>query len=247
MAFVATDQIIKELCLELDDPGFLRYNKLLGGVLDGIRDLSIYNLPTYSYATLNLNAYNAVVWTCSCVKPLLTYLLRNGNMVLLDVDEGIRNTFPVSAEDQAVAVADCSCGDLFLTDGFAWSGQFNWGLGELYGLSGKSCQGFVTHNKNNRQSFVTGRGLETTDQIVMYFKSDGLSECPKEVWAECKTAIEHYALYKYWRNRDPKLSELNLKNYKENFTRITKFENDEGLTPWSDAIYSNVRSSPKGF
>lgn len=249
-AFVATDQLIKQLCLENDDPNFLLYDKFLGGVLDGIADLNMFGMPTFSHATLNLNAYNSVDWPCSMVKPILTCLLRDGRLMIMDVADNVMNTFPETALEEVTTDVSLA-GDPFGIDGYWYQwGGWNWGLGELYGLrSGYRTVGWVTHDKTNRQTFVKGHILRSTDQVVIFFKSTGLEECPKFIPAETKTAIEHYVLYKHFRSRNPNLSELNLKNYKENFTRISKFENSESDTEqaWISSMSSNVHSSPKGF
>ncbi len=244
---VATDQIVKELCLETGDPQFLNYNKLLAGVLDGIRDLSIYNMPSSSYEELELNLYNAVEWPCWMIKPLMTFLLRDGKAVILDVDDSLLSTFPVQAHADTTPSSDHQIQDAFNIDGyfFNWYGTFNWGLGEWYGLPAYRAFGFISHDRNVRQSYVKGNCLRSTDKILMYGISDGLTECPKFVPSECKTAIEHYALYKYFRVRNPQLGQLNLKDYKENFTRINKFWTGDDAHTWMATMLSGVRSTPK--
>lgn len=244
---VSTDQIIKELCLEVGDPDFVYYNRFVGGVIDGIRDLSIYNMPSYSHEELEISSFNSVEWPCWMVKPLVTCLLRDGKCVILDVDDDIVKTFPVRAEDTSEITSDRQIHDAFNIDGFyfGWYANFNWGLGEVYGLTSYRAFGYVTHDRNTRSSSVTGNCLRSTDSIVMFGVSNGLKDCPKFVPDECKTAIEHYALYKYYRSKNPSISELNLKNYKENFTRINKFYTGDDIHTWVAAMNSNTKSSPR--
>lgn len=244
---VATDQIIKELCLEMGDPQFLNYSRLLGGVLDGIRDLSLFNMPSYSHAVLDINHYNAVDWPCGLVKPLMTCLLREGRCVVLAVDDNIVNSYNDHNVKVVTPESEHQIKDMFNIDGayFSWYGNFNWGLGEIYGLTSMIVNGYVSHNKNLRQSTIKGNCTHSSDQVVIFYITDGLDDCPMFVPTECKTAIEHYALYKFFRTRDPNLSERNLRNYKENFTRLNKFWTGDDVTTWNIAMNSNVKSSPR--
>lgn len=245
---VATDLIIKQLCKETGDPGFHNYTDMLGNVIDGIRDLSIYNMPSYAHAVLDISNFNAVEWPTGVVKPILTCLLRDGNCVILDVDDQLRSTYPQRSQESETITSDNQIKDAFGIDGnyFRWSNGFNWGLGELYGLTGFYAVGYVTHNKNTRQTTIKGNCLLSSDQIVMFYITDGLDDCPKFVPSECKTAIEHYALYKYYRTRNPGLGQQNLKDYKENFTRLNKFYTADDDYTWIAAMNSSTKSSPKG-
>ncbi len=244
---VATDEIIKELCLANGDPQFLGYNRFLGGVIDGIRDLSIFNMPCYSHAVLDINSYNSVEWPCSAIKPLVTCLLRDDRCVILDVSDDIVDTFPVKRVDTPECSTDDEIKDAFRIDGyyFNWYGSFNWGLGEIYGLSSYMAYGYIQHNINTRMSTIKGNCVKSTDQVVMFFISNGLDECPKFVPDQCKTALKHYALYTYFMISNPNFSELSLKNYKENFTRLQKFDTGDDAHTWIAALNSNTKSSPK--
>lgn len=244
---VATDQIVKELCLEMGDPSFLNYNKLLAGVLDGIRDLSIYNMPSFSHKVLEINNYNGIDWPCGCIKPILTCLLRDGKCVILDVSDELLDTFPEDQTKVDTPTSDNQIKDAFNIEGgfFNWYGNFNWGLGEIYGLTSYRAFGYVSHDKNVRQSYIKGNCVRTSDQIVMFFIDDGLSECPLFVPSECKTAIENMALHKFFRVKDTAKSQVFLKDYKENFTRINKFQTGDDVHTWVAAMNSNEKSSPK--
>ena len=244
---VATDQIIKELCKETGDPAFLNYTSFEGPVLDAIRDLSIFNMPSFSHAELELNEYNAVEWPTAVVKPLAVLLVRNGEAMILDVDVSIENLFPEKVSPSNASESDNFIQDAFAIDGgrFAWTRFFNWGLGELYGLQSYRGYGTVTHHKSNRQSYIKGNFMRSDDKIVMFYVTDGLECLPKFVPSECKTAVESYALYKFFRVRDTNKSQVFLKDYKENFTRLNKFWTADDDQTWIAAMSSNVKSSPK--
>jgi len=248
MSVVAVEQIVIELCKETGEPGLHNGQVFYGAIFDAIRDLSLHNMPTWeTVKNLPLNSYNAIDWPCSCVKPLITFIERDGRAFALDVDDNILGT--INNKIQTFEEADCEIQDFFRIDGFDhlhdYFQTWNWGLGEVYGYgSGYRSIGMVTHDKNRRQSFVKGCTVKSTDTFGMMMKSDGLSNA-QYVPSEAKEAIEYFALAKYFRTRNPDLGELNRKNYKEEFRRLQIFSSDEGESSWIDAIRSNYRSSPK--
>lgn len=244
MSGVATDMVLKELCRETGEPEFHNYTRLQGYMLDSIRELNIFSMPTWSTALLNITSFNTVDWPCDCVKPLLTVLKRKNCYYLLSVDEEILGTVIPNQPD-----TQCNVEDLFRIDGFieayGWS-IWSWGLGELYGAETMIPPfGKVIHDKKNRQSYIKSCRIETGDQIFLFFKSDGLSECPKFIPPECKEVSEFFILMKWFRVRNPNLSaEMDVK-YKERLYRMEKWYNEDGEDSWVRAMNSNTVSSPK--
>lgn len=246
---VATEQIVIELCKETGEPGLSNQQTIFGCVFDAIRDLSLHAMPCWGVTQgLTANSLNAICWPSACVKPLMTFVTRNGRSFALAVDDSLLGTINKTTPS---ATADEALWEFFRTDLFyavAPYTSWNFGLGEIYGLSsGAFKTGVVTYDPTRRQSFINGCSLLSTDTYGMFFKSDGLSsENPPEwVPSQCKEAIEYFALGKYYRTRNPNLGAVNRENYKQEFHRLSSFESDEGLTAWIDAMRSNVMSAPK--
>src|SRR3954467_6924394 len=105
MGAVATKQIVIELCKEVGDPQLLNSQTIWGCVFDAIRDLNIHNMPTWETAKdLCLNEYNAIDWPCGLVgKPLITFIMRDGRALALDVDDNILGTADTAVTDFAAA------------------------------------------------------------------------------------------------------------------------------------------------
>ena len=256
---VATEQIVIELCKETGEPGLSNQQTLFGCVFDAIRDLSLHAMPCWGVTEgLVADNRNAICWPNACIKPLMTFITRNiskpdgtfeKRSFALAVDDSLLGTINKTPVDGS---ADATLWEFFRSDLFfefspyAWS-SWNFGLGEIYGMpSGYWKIGVVTHDPSRRQSFVNGCTVESTDTFGFFFKSDGLSSPPEFVPAQAKEAIEYFALGKYYRTRNPQLGELNRKNYKEEFYRLSSFEGDEGITAWIDSMRSSVMSAPKG-
>jgi hypothetical protein len=251
MSVISLEQVVVELCKETREPGMLNSQTIYGCLLDGIRDLSLHAMPSWSIVEdLSLNDYNAICWPSECVKPLITFLVRDGKSFALDVGDdlisGIQNATNASTFEEA----DNQINDFFRIDGIGYNGYYNawnWGLGEVYGYgTGYRSLGVVTHDQSRRQSYVKGVTLKSTDRFGFFCKTDGLSAAPMFVPAEAKEALEYFALAKYYRTRNPNLGELNKKNYKEEFRRLQTFLMDDGLESWSIAFNSGQKSSPKG-
>jgi len=244
---VATEQIVIELCKETGEPGLSNNQTLWGCVFDAIRDLSLHAMPCWgTIEGLTANNLNAICWPKACVKPLMTFVTRNGRSFALSVDDSLLGTINKTNFN---GTADQALWEFYRTDLFyavAPYVSWNFGLGEIYGLPSDAFKtGIVTYDQPNRRSFINGVSVKSSDTYGMFFSSDGLSVCPEWVPSQCKEAIEFFSLAKYYRTRNPNLGELNRKNYKEEFHRLSSYEIDEGLTAWIDAMRSNVMSAPK--
>lgn len=253
MAVIPLEQIVIELCKETGEPGMLNSQSIYGCLLDGVRDLSIHAMPSFTIVeNLTLNDYNAICWPQECVKPLITFITRDKRSFALSVNDdilsGIQNSTVPTANN--FAEADAQIQDFFRIDQYyGWGQAWSWGLGEVYGYGvGYNSLGMVTHDYNRRQSFIKGCTIHSTDTFGFFAKTDGLgSSGPVFVPVEAKEALEYFALAKYYRTRNPNLGELNKKNYKEEFRRLQVLLNDEGVEAWSTAVHSGDKSSPKGI
>lgn len=253
---VATEQIVIELCKEIGEPGLQGNQTVWGAVFDAIRDLSLHAMPCWAVTEgLTLNSYNALCWPNACVKPLMTFITRtctakDGTLhkrsFALAINDSLLGTLNSTNSDMT---PDDQLWEFFRTD-FAYTlfpyQTWNFGLGEVYGLPSDFWKtGVVTYDPTRRQSFINGVSVLSTDTYGMFYKSDGLEKCPEWVPSQCKEAIEFFALGKYYRTRNPSIGAENRKNYKEEFYRVSSFEEDEGVAGWIDAFRSNVMSAPK--
>lgn len=248
-SLLPTDMVIKQLCIRTGEPGFHNYTTLQSFLLDSIRDLNIFSMPCWSVVTTGITPFNTFNWPCDCIKPLVTTLLRDGCHYLLEVSEDLIHTLTSDRVKDPNTPTDCSVKDLFQIDGFleayGWT-IWSWGLGELYGANSlRPPFGLVIHDKANRRSFVKGFTLHTGDQIVMFFKSDGLSNCPEFIPAETKQVTEYFMLQKWYELRNPSIAVEMERRYKEHLFRIERLYKDGDENSWTRAMYAGVQSSPK--
>ena len=117
MAGVATEQIVLELCKETGEPGLLNNQTLWGALLDGIRDLSIFNIPSWYMTKVEPNQYNALDWPDGCVTPLMVCLRRNDRTLALSVSEGMINNVNF-ADAGTIVDVNTELTDFFRNDSF---------------------------------------------------------------------------------------------------------------------------------
>lgn len=247
MGVVATEQIVIELCKETGEPGFANNRTIWGAVFDAIRDLALHAMPCWGVTEgLTANNLNAICWPSAAIKPLMTFVTRNGRSFALAVDDSLLGTINKTPVDTN---PDDDLWEFFRTDLFCALTPYqtwNFGLGEVYGLSsGFWKTGVVTYDIPRRRSFINGCTILSTDTFGMFYKSDGLDTCPEWVPSQAKEAIEKFALAKYYRVRNPSLGDRMWERYQQEFYRLSTFEDDEGVGAWINAFNSNVVSSPK--
>jgi len=247
MGAVFTDQVIKEMCRETGEPGFHNYTTMQGYMLDSIRDLNIFSMPTWSVKLLPITSFNTYDWPKCCVKPILTVLARGNNRYLISVSDDIMNvTMP--NQPAITPTVDPICDAMEVTGligQYGWD-IWSWGLGERYGVETMLPPfGLVIHDKKNRQSYLKGFQVNTGDQIYLFFKDDGLDTCPEIIPAEVKEVTEFFILMKWFRVRNPNLSAGMDEKYKERLFRVQRLYSDGGEDEWIRSMNSNTMSAPK--
>ncbi|AIM37376.1 hypothetical protein KO02_12250 [Sphingobacterium sp. ML3W] len=243
MATFKTDKLIRELCKETG--GLRKYNSMLGFLLLGIKDLLIFTVPFFREQEVKVNRFNSVPWPKDCIQPLALGIKCNGRIMALDVDASIMSGNHTAAHKSvsnyendidAFYSGNTDLGRLNVTSA---------GLGEWYGYDGNyNSLGYVNHDKNSRLSHIVGR-VRTGDCLVMYYKSDGLEDCPDELPSEIESALVYFMLHRHELTNRPTIAEIHRKNYKEEVMRLRKFYQSGSIDDWVSAIRSNSKSSPR--
>lgn len=246
MSGVSTDLMIRERSLEVGEMGLHAYTRFQGYIIDFIRETSIYSMPVWTNELINISPFHTVPWPKHLVKPILAVLQRDNKRFLLSVSNDLFDALPDLPDTND---NECNAEDLYRLDGmidvFGWS-IWNWGLGELYG-AGTILPPFgkIVNDYNKRQSYIKGVKLKTGDQVWLFFKSNGLKNCPKYIPDEAKDCCEFYMLMKYFRIKDQNLSDVMDAKYKERLYRLEEFHNDATEDEWIRAVNGNTISAPK--
>jgi len=231
-ALTPIDQVIRQLCRETGEPDYKNYDTILSHVRGALVDLQLYVLPSVKTTMVKLNRLNNIEWPADCVKPVLIGLVRNGRTCNISVDSGVSPAL------------DCGCGSMTEVEKNIQETVQNtdvdpylyYGI-EVYGQGYDSIRA-CTHDKENRITNLKFK-LLASDQVQFTYISDGISGGVSHVPVEAETAISEWVFWKYYRVSKPSLSDRGRINYKEEFTRLRKFFNDETLEDWIKAIRRN--------
>lgn len=237
MAFIKLDTIIKQLCRRTGEPEYRNYDDILEHVVSCCRQLNLLAIPTVTYKKVELNAYNAINWPLDCVKPIMIGLIRCGKLVTLSLDESIS---PGNLNTNCSNLNDAECEiDQITSNGYDSEYSLALGDGLEFRSIGKGYNhvGYISHDKQNRQSHVRGRYKEG-DEFIMVFKSDGVSCGMEMVPSETEMCIKSFALREYYTVKSPGVSRSQDYRYKEEFTALKKLYSAITADDWSDLFMS---------
>ncbi|WP_418360169.1 hypothetical protein [Sphingobacterium detergens] len=241
MATFKTDKLIRELCKETG--GLRKYNSMLSYLLLGIKDLCIFTLPMFRQCEVQVNRFNAIPWPNDCVQPLAVGLECNGRIITLWVDNTIvsGHSVSMSVSNYEEKIDEFYKGNTDLANLQVGSA----GLGEWYGYDGNYNElGYINHDKKSRMSYIVGK-VRTGDCLLMYYKSDGLEDCPDELPSETELPLTYFILHRHELTQRPSIAEFHRKNYKEEVIKLRKFYQSGSIDDWVAAIRSNSKSTPK--
>lgn len=232
-ALTPIDQVIRQLCRDTGEPDYKNYDTILSHVRGAIVDLNLYVIPSVKTATLKADHLGNLEWPCDCVKPILVGIIRNNKVCTLSVDSGIAkqgdcgcaNISEVESHINNITAGKENGTDVYFYDGHEVKG---------YG-SGYDKLDVCVHDKDRRLTHVKTRILKS-DKFQLTYVSDGISDGVTHVPVETETAIGEWVFWKYYRRSSVGLSDRGRERYKEEFTRLRKFYNDETLDDWIRAI-----------
>lgn len=242
MGHTKIDMLIRELCRETGEPDYRNYDAFVGHIRRGYAQLNIAAVQIVKYAYLDLNSYNAIDWPCSCLRMLMVALNRNDCLVTLSLDEAL---LPRGQYSQVGNVSQAEAEIAQIVAGtFVPDFSFNVD-GELYGLGpGYNGAGYVTHDPHTRQSYIKGNYLEG-DTFLCGFLADGISDGLECVPVETENALRAFALSEYYRIKNPSLSQVETRRYREEVTFLKKFYQSKTAEDWAEVFRHNEKSSPK--
>lgn len=109
-----------------------------------------------------------------------------------------------------------------------YNGSF---LGEMYGY-GRSVRNGGLYSIDRKNGTITvGGNIPKGSQLVLEYKSDGISNGLKLVPIEWREAMEFYAKHRFYQDRNITQSQINLNYYKKEFNNIDR------LYSFRDALY----------
>lgn len=243
MGHTKIDMLIKELCRETGEPDYRNYDSFVGHIRRGYSQLNIAAVQIVRYAYIELNSYNAIDWPCDCLKALMVGLNRNDVLVTLSLDDKL---LPSGSFTTASNVTEAEAEIALITSG-GYRPDYSFAVdgGDLFGLgAGYQSAGFVTHDPHARQTHIKGNYLDG-DTFMLVYLADGISDGLECVPIETENALRAFALSEYYRIKNPGLSQIENRRYRDEVTFLRKFYQSRTADDWADAFAHNEKSSPK--
>ena len=224
-SLVPLEVIASDLSSDLGDSTGKWKFKLTRHLLAGYRKLHLYIDHDFDVKTAVLEYDNVVQLPCDFVYETKVGILYNGCLAVLTLDKSI----------QAKSLTDSECSG-YLND--IWSGSFSGegyyfynafrgseSLGELYGLGRHvTNNGFYNINKKDGEIYI-GSHIPVGAEIVVEYKSDGVSNGLKLVPVEMREALEFYAKFRWYADKNITQSQVNKNYYEEEYFRIKRLYN----------------------
>jgi hypothetical protein len=221
-----------------DSKGKYKY-KLTRYLLDGYRKLHTFIDQDFDVKTAVLEYDNVVVLPDDFIYETKVGIRNeNGCIAILTLDKSI----------QARKLSDSQCSSFvnsvwngeYEGDGYYFYNAFRGGesLGELYGYGrGVINSGFYNLDRKSGEIYI-GSHVPVGCEIVVEYKSDGVSNGLKLVPIEMKEALEFYAKFKWYADKNITQSQVNKNYYEEEYYRIKRLYNFRSALYMSSKINS---------
>jgi len=233
MAVVPIDQKVRQLCRETGEPDYKNYDTILSHIRGALIDLNLYVIPSVKTFTMEADHLGNLKWPCSCVRPLIISLIRNGKSCNLHVDSGVASS------------NGCGCRNISdaenLIDSYVLGNEFGTDIFYLnefgvkrYGM-GFNDLNVVNHDQENRLSHLRCKVMKG-DKFEFTCITDGVSDGVTHIPVEAEVAIDEWVFWKYYRRSNLGISDRGRERYQQEFMRLRKFYNDTTIEDWIRAV-----------
>lgn len=224
-SLIPLEVISSDICSDLgDSTGKWKY-KITKHLLSGYRKMHLFVDHEMDVKTAVLEYDNVVQLPCDFVYETKVGILHNGCLAVLTLDKSVK----------ARSLTDTECSN-YLND--IWYGSFSGegyyfynayrgsaSLGELYGFGRHvTNNGFYSLNRKDGEIYI-GSHVPVGAEIVVEYKSDGVSDGLKLVPIEMKEALEFYAKFRWYADKNITQSQINKNYYEEEYFRIKRLYN----------------------
>lgn len=219
--------------------------KIMRHLLDAYRQMHLYVDQDFTVKTAVLQYDNVVSLPDDFVFETKVGLMVNNCLAVLTLDKSIQ---PQKLKDcECKAYVDSVFNGTYEGDGYYFYNAFRGSdsLGELYGL-GRCVKnnGFYNLDRKSGEIYI-GSHVPVGAEIVIEYKSDGVSDGLKLVPYEMKEALEFYAKFKWYADKNITQSQLNKNYYEEEKFRVRRLYNFRSALYMSSKI--NTFFSPSNF
>lgn len=247
-ALISLDVIANDLSGDLSDSNYNKKATFTRHLLAGYRRLTMFLAPSQKTVKTEILAFeNCVQMPCDFLYVTKVGVRRPGNPCIAIL------TLCNNVERRALNDTDC-CDYL----NSVWSGGYGgpgytfynaWGYGnyygELYGMGRTIINNGTYSIDKGTGTIYLGSNIPVDSEIIVEYVSDIVSSGVQYVPVELKECLEFYALWKFFRARNPSLSDTNYEMYKKEYNILKRYYNH--VTPLQMALAVNAVISPTNY
>lgn len=205
-------------------------------LLSGWRELNLFLNQEFDVETAVLEYDNVVSLPCNFVYETKVGILKNGHLAVLSLDKSIRkeNLNQKQSEERV----DCIFRGEYSGEYYPFYNAYRNGnyLGELYGFGrGVHCAGYYNIDKKTGEIYI-GSQVPEGAEIVIEYKSDGISDGLKLVPSECELTLSYWAKARFYEERkDWNAAEWNNREYEKHYNKLQRLYN------FQSALYASAK------
>lgn len=246
-SLVPLDVISSDICADIGDSTLKHKFKMTRHLLDGYRDINLFVSHDFDVKTAVLKFDNSIPMPCDFVYETKVGVMRNGRLAVLTLDNDVKRHNLKKKDSEAEDYLNEIWEGEYTGDGYYFYNAFRDGdmLGELYGMGrGFFNNGTYSIDKKNGVIHI-GSLIPPNSEIVIEYKSDGISSGLKLVPSELKKCLEYYAKSEWYADRNITQSQINRNKYEREYYRVKRLYN------FRDALYMgskiNASFSPTNY
>lgn len=245
-ALVSLDTIALDIAADLgDSTGKYRFT-LLRKLLEGYREFHLYVDQDFSVKTAVLEYDNTVNLPSDFVYETKVGILYQGYLAVLTLDKNVQKQ-RLSQEESESQLNNIWCGNYGWDIGYPFYNCYRGSefLGELYGLGrGVPNAGFYNLDRKDGVIYI-GSLVPEGAEVVVEYKSDGISEGLKLVPTEIVMALKYYAKSEFYADKNPNQSQINRSYYEREYNKVKRLYNFRSALYMSQKI--NESFSPTNY
>jgi len=234
-ALVPISVIADNICAGMGDSTGKYKFTMLRHILSGYRELNLFLNQDFSVKTAILEFDNVVKLCDDFVYETKVGMLYKGHLAVLSLDKNVRpqKLSQLEAERHFESIfAGEFWGDVFPFYNVFRGSQF---LGELYGFGrGVHAPGYYNIDRKNGEIQI-GSLVPKGAEIVVEYKSDGISDGLKLVPSETEMCISYWAKARFYEEKEKlTLAQYNEAEYERHYNKLKRLYN------FQSALYASA-------
>lgn len=241
-SLVPIETIADDICVDLRDSTSRYKFSIMRKLMEGYRELHIYVDQEFCVKTAILAVDNVVSMPKDFVMETKVGVLKNGVLAVMTLDTNIRReTLTQEQTEQTLNT---------IWNGGCWGEQYTFynchgGVGEMYGMGGVvNCNGYYNIDRKKGEILI-GSLMPVDAEIVVEYKSDGISDGLTLVPIEQWRCLKFYAKWQYYADINQGLAEINQDLWEKAYNKLKSTYNYRTALFMGETAQSMYKSSPR--